>query len=294
MTSLKENDDKIFQNSVSYLHNISSMGFNPPALKCMYLTKARLMELRKNIQLPFYTTKSTVRCQRCFLNLIDGPASYKVTPEEKKSRFARRMLTKLDEDKPLTKYQRKYVKRLNQFKGNRLMITCKFCKKECLIKMAKPKKLVTAKDLKITKQKKKKTKKKDKFCGLKKDVVLSVTPQNVNKAARKVVETPVVKTIKVGSKRKSRDPSQVKKENAKRSTKEPVIVTKASIRKSQRKIKKKDKLKEFINTSSMIKASPSAKLKQFLQDQSSTAKEKAVGALADYPLLEALDLPWHK
>lgn len=79
------------------------------------------MELRKNIQVPSNMTRTTVRCQRCFLNLKDGPASYRIKAEEKKSKFARRMLSKNNQDKPMTRYQRKYLKKLDRFDGNRLV-----------------------------------------------------------------------------------------------------------------------------------------------------------------------------
>lgn len=79
------------------------------------------MELRMNIQIPFNMTRTTIRCQRCFLNLRDGPASYRIKAEEKKSKFAERILSKYNEDKPMTKYQKKYFKRLDRFNGNRLV-----------------------------------------------------------------------------------------------------------------------------------------------------------------------------
>ncbi|KAJ8960889.1 hypothetical protein NQ318_020188 [Aromia moschata] len=180
METEAENDNKLFQNSIKYLHSISNVkALNVPALKSFYSTKGRLMELRNAIYLPFNLTRTSVRCQRCLINLSDGPASYKIKAQEKKSKFARKVLGKFHRDKPLTKYQRKYIKHLDEFNGNHLAITCKFCKKESLIKLEKPKKTVRSKGSKNIPQKKKRIKKKDKFCGLNEEAVLSLTPQNV-------------------------------------------------------------------------------------------------------------------
>ncbi|XP_018564662.1 uncharacterized protein LOC108906018 [Anoplophora glabripennis] len=256
MGSLTNEDKKLFENSISYLHNISGLNCNPaatPALKCLHLTKARLMELRRHIRVPSRTTTAT-NCVRCFLSIDDGPASFRIKAEEKKSRFARRILSKKQKDKPMTKFQRKYLKRLRQFNGNQLVVSCKFCKKEYFVNMDKPKNLIHTKRIKTSQRKK--NKKKDIFCGLNEDVVLSLTPEYVEDLDTSdfipLEGNRKLSRIKLSKKRKLQEPIEE-------------VVTKESIRQNQNKVKAKNKLKEFLNTSGSSKSSPSANLKHFLK-----------------------------
>lgn len=88
-------------------------------------TKRRLLELRKSIVLPSTLTRTSIVCQRCLINLKDGPANYKVVPTSKQSNFAKKMLGKQESGKPLTKYQQKYIEKCSNFIGNRLVSTLK-------------------------------------------------------------------------------------------------------------------------------------------------------------------------
>lgn len=121
--------------------------------------------------------------------------------------------------------------------------------------MEKPKKLIISKAIKSS-QKKKKIKKKDKFCGLKQDAVLSVAPRNV----RSFVTS---NFIPLEGNKKATNCKLSKKENMKEIFTQ--VVPKVSIRENQNKLRKKNKLKEFLSTSSSNKSSPSANLKHFLQ-----------------------------
>lgn len=79
------------------------------------------MELRKNIYLPANLTKTSVTCQRCLINLNDGPAGYSIKPGKRRSKFAKKLVAKDNSGKPLTKYQREYLKRMSNFSGNQLV-----------------------------------------------------------------------------------------------------------------------------------------------------------------------------
>lgn len=79
------------------------------------------MELRKCILLPSSITRTSITCQRCLINLQEGPANYKVVPAKKHSDFAKKILAKQRSGKPLTKFQQKYIDRLSSFSGNHLV-----------------------------------------------------------------------------------------------------------------------------------------------------------------------------
>lgn len=136
------------------------------------------------------------------------------------------------------------------------VITCKFCKKETLIKLEKPKKIINSKAIKTSLKKKRKIKKKDKFCGLNQEAVLSLTPKNTKSFVTSdfipLKKSKKLKTVKLSKKKTVKEIIQK-------------VVPKLSIRESQNKLKKKNRLKEFLNTSSSNTSSPTVNLKHFLQ-----------------------------
>lgn len=82
------------------------------------------MELRKCILLPSNFTRTSITCQRCLINLKDGPASYTVIPAKQHSHFSKKILIKQQSGKPLTKFQEKYLKRMSNFSGNHMVRFC--------------------------------------------------------------------------------------------------------------------------------------------------------------------------
>ncbi|KAJ8968595.1 hypothetical protein NQ314_002261 [Rhamnusium bicolor] len=260
MSSLVNNNDELFQNSIKYLHSVSHLpALNVPVLKSFYSTKGRLMELRRGMYLPSNMTRTSVRCQRCLLNLLDGPASYRIKAEQKNNKFARKVLAKAQRNKPLTKYQREYLDRFSNFSGNQLAITCKFCKKESLIKLQKPERAIRSRVSTVLSQKKKKNKRKDKFSGLNQEAVLSLAPQNIRKLNNSC--------ISLNSSDKKARFKLSKKENLEESKK--VVVAKEKVIKSNNNKRKKNKslnkLNEYLNKSNTSKINnSSSNLKQFL------------------------------
>lgn len=140
MYSFLENDTEFCRNSIKFLHDVSILPeINVPALKSFYSyvpfsnyfnkkpfikvfsrTKRRLMELRKSILLPSNFTRTSVTCQRCLINLREGPGQYKVLTS-KTSVFSKKVVSKQKAGKPLTKYQKKYIERSGKFIGNLLV-----------------------------------------------------------------------------------------------------------------------------------------------------------------------------
>lgn len=80
------------------------------------------MELRNSILLPSNFTRTSITCQRCLINLNEGPASYKVTAAKKQTNFAKKIQAKIQSGKSLTKYQQKYSKTIKSFCGNQLVL----------------------------------------------------------------------------------------------------------------------------------------------------------------------------
>ncbi|XP_060517518.1 uncharacterized protein LOC132696608 [Cylas formicarius] len=195
MAELNEQDSLLLQNSIKYLHDLCSLKeFNVPTLKSLYRTRSRLMELRNRVYLPSQLNKSSVRCKRCFLNVLDGGASFNIQ-SMKLSRFARKVIVKAARKRVLTKYQTKYYEQLKKqypdgiVDQNRLVIVCKYCKQRSTIRMLKPKK-----PLKLTKtqtSKRRKKKKKDKFCGLNENEVLKVASNQQTKEVVDLTESAV-------------------------------------------------------------------------------------------------------
>lgn len=79
------------------------------------------MELRKSILLPSNFTRTSITCQRCLINLKEGPASFRLVSAKKQTEFAKKVLAKQKNGKPLSKYQQKYLEKMTQFRGNQLV-----------------------------------------------------------------------------------------------------------------------------------------------------------------------------
>ncbi|XP_072395011.1 uncharacterized protein [Diabrotica undecimpunctata] len=173
-----DNETKIFQNSIRYLHNISTLPeTNVPTLKSFICLKRRLMELRRSSFLPTSATKPSMHCQKCFLNFFEGPATYNVISKPTRYTFGDKVKAKQKNGLPLTRYQEKYLKRMKKFTGNILVTKCKFCNYENKTKLDKPRLKPIAKISLISSPviKKKKKNKRDKFCGLNQSIVASVS-----------------------------------------------------------------------------------------------------------------------
>nr|CAH7714770.1 unnamed protein product [Callosobruchus chinensis] len=167
----REDEKRVFKNSIQYLHQISSF-LKTPALKCVFNTKSRLMELRQGIFVPSGPNRPSVKCQRCLLNYHDGPARYRIKKTEKLNKFTKKIKAKEQNGKPLTAYQRKFFKKFKYHEGNTLVIKCKFCEKAASFQLPKPKKEKPI----LLNTPKKKRKRKDKSCGLNREVLRSIAP----------------------------------------------------------------------------------------------------------------------
>nr|XP_023015117.1 uncharacterized protein LOC111504675 [Leptinotarsa decemlineata] len=252
-----EDEMKLSQNSIQYLHNLStSEELKEPILQSAFSIKRRLIELRRNTFLPTSVVKGNQRCPRCLLNWSEGPASYRIKSGPKKHEFAKKINSKLKQGLVLTSYQTKYFKKMDNFEGNYLVVTCKFCQKETDIKLEKPKKIKKSKSSTLVKQKKKK--KRDKFCGLNQDVVLSLTHQKTPKLDNsdtvsldsEIMHTPKLKLSK-------RDSGVQKVPTLEKNIKE-------NAKKKKKKNKNLNKLSEVLNSSN-TSCSPSTNLKHFLK-----------------------------
>ncbi|KAG5896882.1 hypothetical protein JTB14_033522 [Gonioctena quinquepunctata] len=255
MSISAENELKIKKNSIKYLHALStSQELDNPILKSIFSTKRRLTELRQNIFLPSNVAKPHVKCQRCLIDWSEGPASYRIKPKPKKHKFARKIASKVKHGLALTEYQQKYLKKMNTFDGNFLTIKCKFCNKNSNVQLDKPKKIVDTKAPTMTKQKKKK--KRDKFCGLNQDIVLSLTPK-INRST----DNPETVSLDADT------PTTPKLKLSKRDIVPEVVIVEENITESIKKQKKKQKtlskLSEVLNSSR--KSNISINFKNFLK-----------------------------
>ncbi|KAJ8983771.1 hypothetical protein NQ317_000329 [Molorchus minor] len=229
MDVLEENDNRLFLNSITYLHRLSNMAsLDIPILKSFYSTKGRLMELRKAMYLPSNITRSSVRCQRCLINFAHGTTNYKVEPELRKNQcrvsFAKRNLLL-----NWTSQERSSVRK----------------SRDRLLRKGKPRK-------------------KDKFCGLNQQVVLSITPKavKIHKCISDIdadfsdSNTKKTSGFKLSKKRKV-------------VTEKIITMTKQDLKENADKLKKKtkklNKLTEFLNNSNNSKGNSGNNLKQFLQ-----------------------------
>ncbi|XP_050507413.1 GATA zinc finger domain-containing protein 4-like [Diabrotica virgifera virgifera] len=179
--SVIDDETRIFQNSIRYLHNISTLPeTNVPTLRSFICLKRRLMELRRSSFLPTSATKPSMHCQKCFLNYFEGPATYNVISKPTRYTFEDKVKAKQKNGLPLTRYQEKYLKRMKKFTGNILVTKCKFCNHENQTKLDKPRRKPIPKISLISSPliKKKKKNKRDKFCGLNQSIVASVSLNN--------------------------------------------------------------------------------------------------------------------
>ncbi|XP_044267812.1 uncharacterized protein LOC123013387 [Tribolium madens] len=176
-----ETTNILYKNTIKYLHDVADKvpnGLN--VLKSYYASKFRISELQTKICLEKSKNKLDARCPKCCLKLRETGASYLVKPEIIKSKFAKKLLKKVKARKRLSRFQAKYLKSNNIHAGNKLVIICNFCKKEVSHKCEKPIKRRKYRE-KAQKRNKKKLKKKDKFCGLKEEAVVSVQSNEKHK-----------------------------------------------------------------------------------------------------------------
>lgn len=135
-------------------------------------------------------------------------------------------------------------------------ITCKFCKKESFIKLDKPKK-ISKPVINLINSSQRKKRKRDKFCGLNQEVVLSLTPHNIRNLEN-LSESLQDRTPKLKIR---------KKENAKIET---PVVSKLNFLENKRQMKKKNKNKNRLsellsNATNKADRSPSFGLQDFLK-----------------------------
>ncbi|XP_063922571.1 uncharacterized protein LOC135136979 [Zophobas morio] len=232
----------LYKNTIQYLHDVTEKVPNTlSVLKSYYASKFTISQLQTKINLEGGHSKYDPRCRKCCLKLRQSGASYAVAPETKKSKFAQKLLKKAKRKQPLTKFQAKYLKKNDLTPGNRLIVTCTFCQKKATYVLNKPVKVrvdVNANQPIQGRAKKKKNKKKDKFCGLQKEAVVSAKRANVN------------------SKQNEND----NQECVNRVLNNPILKQ----RENQKKKKNLKKLNSMLKQSSQLKA-PKNNLAQFLQ-----------------------------
>lgn len=150
-------------------------------------------------------------------------------------------------------------------------ITCKFCKNEAFIKMEKPKKNIKQKV--TTSMKLKKKRKKDKFCGLKQEAVLSLTTKKKRKSKLKDCSSEVMQLLTPKNIRSldylgDREYERPKLKLMKTELVKISEVSKENLTKSKHKLKKKrqqfDKLNDILKKPNIVNNSVSS-LKNFLQ-----------------------------
>lgn len=141
--NVNDQDTAIFKSSIKYLYNLTENGnLDVDALKSLYRTKCKLMELRRHIVV--HNAKSLERCERCFLEPHKYNTKYEIQPI-KIGRFAKKVIAKVNSNKVLTKYQNLYYKKLcSQFPNgfdnhNKLVKVCGHCEKKSTLWMKKPK-----------------------------------------------------------------------------------------------------------------------------------------------------------
>ncbi|VEN38383.1 unnamed protein product [Callosobruchus maculatus] len=258
----KEDEKRIFKNSIEYLHQISSF-LKTPALKTVFNTKSRLMELRQGIFVP----SGKVQCQRCLLNFHDGPAKYRIKKSKKMNKFAKKMKAKEQKGKPLTAYQRKFLKKFKYHEGNTLVIKCKFCEKTASFPLTKPKKVKPI----LLDTPKKKRKRKDKSCGLNKEVLRSIAPNKDSSVI--VLDDTIVETRPNNNSVIVIEDSYVK--TPKKAKKVASPLAKASM--LARGTPMKPKNKNVMNTKSTLKDSPvMPKNKPNLKSKKKKNKKKVI------------------
>ncbi|KAF2880049.1 hypothetical protein ILUMI_26118 [Ignelater luminosus] len=258
------------QDSVQLLSSAaSSTSLN--ILKSYYLTKCRTITSGALFDLPQRFTKSTVRCPRCCVQYEDGDAMYRIKPECKKSRFARKLLKKQKNEKAMTRYQQKYLNNLIHKGGaasyNTLVIKCGVCKNEVTEKLKKAKQsskaCITPKEQTSVSSPRKKKKRKDRFSGLNKDVILSVTP-----TPNKPHNTSNFVALEVTPNRKNNGEEFKHKKRLFTQNQQNQLINKLE-KSRDKKLQKKSKQKKLKGLQSILnnskqKSSSSSTLKQFL------------------------------
>lgn len=234
-------------------------------LKSYYLTKCRAMTLSGRISLPKRFTSSTIRCPRCCVQYEETPTAFKIQPERKKSRFARRLLKKSASGENITRFQEVYLKNLIRKRDvdthNNLVMTCGVCKRVTNENLQKPERLdIGAVDEMATQNMSKsckKKKKKDRFSGLNKEAVLSASPHNKSFSTSHFMPLQATPVTKSHSERKEK----VHKKNLFVENKQNSKISKKSKEKERKKNLKG--LQNMLNSPKQ-KKSPSATLKHFL------------------------------
>ncbi|KAF5269139.1 hypothetical protein FQR65_LT02439 [Abscondita terminalis] len=165
------------ENSVTYLCKLVSnlpKSVLIPKIESLYLARCCEIAERESITIP-EILKSRFRCPRCFIQYKNGSLETKIQRPRRKNKFEQKLLNKITNEKVLTRYQQRYLKD-NKNKGNfnsiSLVEVCSFCKYKRKTCLEKPQKIRHQPEELPIKSKKKK--KRDKFVGLNKEVVLNV------------------------------------------------------------------------------------------------------------------------
>ncbi|XP_066245123.1 uncharacterized protein [Euwallacea similis] len=202
ITRVEDQDRAITHNSIKFLDRLTNIRrLNIPTLKSLYRTKCRLMELRRQIYLP--QVKPHERCRKCFMNFSEANTKFEVQ-SMKLTDFARKVVAKVQKGLPLTAYQRIYYKKIKKKypngygqKQNKLVLRCIFCEEKTEVYMNKPQPKKTKPKVTPNLVNKKKSKKKDKFCGLNQSVVLlSSTEKEQNQINSLTVPPDATKVFK--------------------------------------------------------------------------------------------------
>ncbi|KAF5304458.1 hypothetical protein FQA39_LY09654 [Lamprigera yunnana] len=176
----EENSIKFLCGLVEILPNLGV----DPKMESLYLSRCYKLAENQSIDLP-EVFKSRFRCTRC-LSRHDNYKSNRID-KIKMDKFSKKLLKKTENGKNLTNYQQKYLKKVKNVNcgtnSNILVQTCIVCGYKQKVYLKKPAKFAknTLQGIVGNETKIKKKRKKDRFAGLKKEVVLSLQTKNATK-----------------------------------------------------------------------------------------------------------------
>lgn len=258
--------------------------------------KARTLQKKEKVSLPAKDINLTTRCPRCYIPQSENMPTYSITPAIKLNRFMRRLLKKADAGNTLTLTQQKFLKNYKKqkryvsilfvfphfsiFKNCYILqvIKCGICNKESkksipnIIKTKHTKTVPTE----TPKPKLKKKKKSDRFSGLNKEAVLSVTPKSNLRVSSSISNFSV--DLSMENAKLNRSNEDLNDSTAKLSAFAKSMIKNKEKRRAEKKILIQEEKKQAENKHKMKKLnsvllqhkskinSPAAKLKMFLQD----------------------------
>lgn len=280
----KNVDVIILRNSLNYLNAISAMlPNNLGVLKASYKLKLKYLTMKcpthdSNIRQMIGFNRAT-SCSRCLIDYDDGPSTFRIERSKKlKRKFYQKLIRKHKlKGKKLTPYQEKILRRILKIYYHKLVTCCQFCKKKTGGKILKKllsihqrtPEIISPKLLQVKKSKK--SKKKDKYCGLNASVIQNLNlSKKINTCKKFDVDDDVIILDDLNHRPiiEEEKPIPIHTKKEKKKTKEQIRVEKIqSLKAEQRKNnKKKVKLENLRNLlKEKKKESPASKLAQFMQ-----------------------------